>query len=108
MNAAAWARSLFALGLGGGVVVTLHAHRHPSAPWWDARVAQSRLRRSDLPVVGTAALTAAVVIRASGHRGAALALTGLGLGASLAATGTGFLEPLPPAGLTRTACAPSS
>lgn len=79
-------------------MVTLNAHRHPSSPWWDERVGQTRLRRSDLPVVGTAALVAATALRSTGHRGAALALTGLGLGASLGATGTGLVEPLAPAG----------
>lgn len=95
MKSASVARSLFALGLGGGVAVTLNAHRHPSSPWWDVRVGSTRLRRSDLPVVGTIALATASVLRSSGHRSAARALAGLGLGAALGATGTGLAEPLP-------------
>lgn len=97
MKSAALAKGLFALGLGGGIVVTRNAHRHPSSPWWDERVGRTRLRRSDLPVVGTIALGLVPVLRATGHASAARAITGLGLGAALGATGTGLAEPLPSA-----------
>jgi hypothetical protein len=82
-------------GAAAGVAVTLHAHRKPVSVWWDQRVSRSTLRRSDLPVGGTAALLAAVALRAAGRPRAALALTGLGVGAAAGAVGTGIAEPLP-------------
>lgn len=85
----------FTLGLGGGVAVTLNAHRHPSAPWWDERVGTTRLRRSDLPVGGTIALGAAAFAASRGHWRVARLLAALGVGAALGATGTGLAEPLP-------------
>jgi hypothetical protein len=86
-----------ALGLGAGVAVTYHAHRAPVSPWWDERAGRSRLRHSDLPAGGTAALLVAAVLRGAGQRRAALAVTALGLGAAAGALATGFAEPLPPA-----------
>lgn len=90
------ATALFAIGLGGGVVVTRNAHRHPSSPWWEERVGRTRLRRADLPLVGTIAFALVPALRASGHRSAGVALAGLGAGAALGAVGTGLAEPLPP------------
>jgi hypothetical protein len=87
--------ALAALGLGAGVAVTRHAHRVPASPWWDERVGRSKLRRSDLPVGGAAALLTAVVLRATGQRRAAWAIAALGVGAAAGALGTGFAEPLP-------------
>jgi hypothetical protein len=89
------AAALAALGLGAGVAVTRHAHRVPAAPWWDERVGRSKLRRSDLPVGGAAALLTAVVLRSAGQRRAAWAIAALGAGAAAGALGTGFAEPLP-------------
>jgi hypothetical protein len=91
------AAALAALGLGAGVAVTRHAHRVPASPWWDERVGRSKLRRSDLPAGGAAALLAAVVLRATGQRRAAWAVAALGAGAAAGALGTGFAEPLPQA-----------
>jgi hypothetical protein len=84
-----------ALGLGAGVAVTRHAHRIPASPWWDQRVGQSKLRRSDLPAGGAVALLTAAVLHATGQRRAALAVAALGIGAAAGALGTGFAEPLP-------------
>jgi hypothetical protein len=89
--------ALVGAGLGAGVAVTLRAHRAPVSAWWDERVGRSRLRRSDLPVGGTAALLAAVALHRAGRRPAALAATALGLGAAAGALGTGLAEPLAPA-----------
>jgi hypothetical protein len=90
------AAALAALGLGAGVAVTRHAHRVPASPWWDERVGRSKLRRSDLPVGGAAALLTAVVLGTAGQRRAAWAIAALGIGAAAGALGTGFAEPLPP------------
>jgi hypothetical protein len=87
---------LAALGLGAGVAVTRHAHRVPASPWWDERVGRSKLRRSDLPVGGVAALVTAVVLRTAGRHRAAWAIAALGIGAAAGALSTGFAEPLPP------------
>jgi hypothetical protein len=89
------AAALAALGLGAGVAVTRHAHRVPASPWWNERVGRSKLRRSDLPVGGAAALLTAVVLRTAGQRRAARAIAALGAGAAAGALGTGFAEPLP-------------
>jgi hypothetical protein len=82
-------------GAAAGVAVTLHAHRKPVSAWWDQRAGHSTLRRSDLPVGGTAALLAAAALRAAGRPRAALALSALGIGAAAGAVGTGVAEPLP-------------
>ena len=50
-----------------------------------------------LPVGGAAALLVAAVLRGTGQRRAALAVTALGIGAAAGAIGTGLAEPLPPA-----------
>jgi len=84
-----------AIGMGAGVAVTRHAHRAPASPWWDQRAGRSRLRRSDLPAGGTAALLVAAVLRGTGQRRAALAVAALGIGAAVGALATGFSEPLP-------------
>src|ERR1022692_418708 len=88
--------TFLAIGLGAGIAVTLRAHRAPVSPWWDQRVGRSRMRRSDLPVGGTAALLAAAVLRGTGRPGAALAVAALGTGAAVGAVGTGWTEPVPP------------
>jgi len=85
------------LGLSAGVAVTRHAHRDPASVWWDQRAGRSRLRRSDLPAGGAAALLVAAVLRGTGRRRAALAVSALGIGAAAGAVGTGLAEPLPPA-----------
>jgi hypothetical protein len=85
-----------AVGLGAGVAVTLRAHRAPVSPWWDQRAGNTRLRRSDLPAGGTAALLAAAVLRGTGRNRAALATAALGIGAAAGALGTGLAQPLPP------------
>jgi|SRR5450756_776938 len=88
--------ALIAIGAGAGVAVTRHAHRAPASPWWDQRAGRSRLRRSDLPVGGTAALLVAAVLTGTGQHGAAQAAAALGIGAAVGALGTGLAEPLPP------------
>jgi len=88
--------AFIAVGVGAGVAVTRHAHRAPASPWWDRRAGHSRLRRSDLPAGGTAALLAAAVLRGTGQRRAAQAAAALGIGAAAGALATGFLDPLPP------------
>jgi hypothetical protein len=88
--------ALIAIGVGAGVAVTRHAHRVPASPWWDQRVGHSRLRRSDLPAGGTAALLLAAVLRGTGQRRSAQAATALGIGAAAGALATGLFEPLPP------------
>lgn len=87
-----------AAGLTAGVAVTRHSHRSPSSPGWALRVGRTRLRRSDMPVGGTLALRAAVVLRATGRSGPASVVAALGAGAALGAVGTGLADPLPPAG----------
>jgi hypothetical protein len=87
-----------ALGLGAGVAVTQQAHRAPLSPWWDGRVAGTRLRRSDMPVGGTVALLVAGRLRGTGRRRVSAFVTGLGLGAAFGAVGTGLLDPLPAGG----------
>src|ERR1035438_1512377 len=84
-----------AIGMGAGVAVTRHAHRAPASPWWDQRAGRSRLRRSDLPAGGTAALLVAAVLRRTGQRRAARAVAALGIGAAVGALATGFSDPLP-------------
>jgi hypothetical protein len=84
-----------ALGLGAGVAVTQQAHRAPLSPWFDGRVAGTRLRRSDLPIGGTVALVLATRLRTTGHRRAAALIGGLGVGAAIGAVGTGLMDPLP-------------
>jgi len=83
------------IGMCAGIAVTRHAHRKPASPWWDQRAGNSRLRRSDLPVGGIAALLAAAAVRATGQHRIALAMTAIGLGAAAGALATGFAEPLP-------------
>src|ERR1039457_6039088 len=85
------------LGLTAGVAVTHHAQRSPASPCWAQPAARSPLRRSDLPVGGAAAFLVAAVLRGTGQRRAALAVTALGIGAAAGAIGTGLPEPLPPA-----------
>jgi len=88
--------SAFAVvGAAAGVAVTLHAHRKPVSAWWDQRVGDSGLRRSDLPVGGAAALLAAAALRAAGRPRAASTFVALGVGAAAGAVGTGLAEPLP-------------
>lgn len=84
-----------ALGLGAGVAVTQQAHRSPLSPWWDARVATTPLRRSDLPIGGTVAFLLAAWLRVRGHRRASAFVRGLGIGSAVGAVGTGVLDPLP-------------
>jgi hypothetical protein len=88
--------AFIAIGVGAGVAVTYHAHRAPASPWWDQRAGRSRLRRSDLPAGGTAALLLAAVLRGTGQRRAAQAAAALGIGAAAGALATGFFDPLPP------------
>jgi hypothetical protein len=76
-----------AIGIGAGVAVTRHAHRRPASPWWDQRAGNSRLRRSDLPAGGTAALLAAAALRAAGQHSVALAMAAPGIGAAAGALG---------------------
>ena len=83
-------------GLAAGVKVTRHAHVAPSSPGWAKRVGRTRLRRSDLPVGGTLALVAALVLQLAGQSGPALVVAGLGVGAAAEAVGTGLADPLPP------------
>jgi hypothetical protein len=71
-----------AIGAAAGVAVTRHAHRAPASPWWDQRAGRSRLRRSDLPAGGTAALLVAAILGGTGQRRAAQAATALGIGAA--------------------------
>jgi hypothetical protein len=84
-----------ALGIGAEVAVTQQAHRAPLSPWWDAHVATTPLRRSDLPIGGTAALVLSAWLRARGHRRQAGFVRGLGIGAAIGAVGTGLGDPLP-------------
>ena len=80
-------------------MVTLHSHRHPSSPGWAKRVGPTRLRRSDMPLVGVLALLVATVLARLGHRGSAAVAAGLAVGATTGALGTGILDPLPVRGL---------
>jgi hypothetical protein len=86
--------ALAAVGFVAGVMVTRHAHRAPRSPGWHKRVGTTRLCRADLPVGGTLALTAALVLTRTGRSGPALAVAALGAGAALGAVGTGLLDPL--------------
>jgi hypothetical protein len=81
--------------LAAGIAVTRRAHRQPSSPGWAKRVGNTRLRRSDLPVGGTAALIVATGLVLGGRRDAAVIVSGLGLGAAVGVVGTGLVEPLP-------------
>ncbi|MEA2825783.1 MAG: hypothetical protein QOG43_222 [Actinomycetota bacterium] len=85
------------VGLAAGVVVTRHSHRSPSSPGWALRVGRTRLRRSDLPVGGTAALILALVLAVAGQSHLAVVVAALGIGAAVGAVGTGLADPLPPA-----------
>jgi hypothetical protein len=85
------------VGLAAGVVVTRHSHRSPSSPKWALRVGRTRLRRSDLPVGGTAALVLALVLALAGQSGPATVVAALGVGAAAGAVGTGLADPLSPA-----------
>lgn len=88
-------RKLFVSSYAAGVGVTLYLHRHPSSPWWTQRVGSSRLRRSDLPVVGSALTVVTVGLRRRGLRRTAGVTGVLALGAAAGALSGGLLEPLP-------------
>jgi hypothetical protein len=86
------------VGLAAGVIVTRQAHRKPSSPGWALRVGNTRLRRCDLPLGGSLALLAALVLAVAGHPGLAIVVAALGIGAAVGAVGTGLTDPLPPPG----------
>lgn len=88
----------FVVGLAVGVVVTRHSHRAPASPGWAERVGRTHLRRSDLPLGGTLALAAALVLRLTGRPYPASVVAALGMGAAAGALGTGLVDPLPPLG----------
>jgi hypothetical protein len=88
-------RTTALVGLVGGIVVTARAHRHPSSPGWIEPVGGTRLRRVDLPLVGTLSFLASILLRRSGKSDAARAVLGLAIGSTVGAVGTGLAEPLP-------------
>src|SRR5580693_1078186 len=98
MRTTAAAVTAASLGVMAGVAVTVHAHQAPSSPGWALRVGNTRLRRADLPVGGTALLLISGALRLAGRPRAAAVAAAAGMGAAAGAVGTGLAQPLPPAG----------
>lgn len=88
-------RTTALVGLVGGIVVTANAHRNPSSPGWVEPVGGTRLRRVDLPLVGTLSFIASLLLRRSGKSQWARSVLGLAIGSTVGAVGTGLAEPLP-------------
>ncbi len=80
-----------AAGLGAGIKVTSDLHSSPDAGKWGDRLGSTRLRYANLPVGGTIAIVASLVLPAR-VAGPARAL---GAGAVLGAVGWGMVDPLP-------------
>lgn len=72
--------------------MTRRLHQDPEAGKWGERIGETRFRFANLPVGGTIAIAASVVIpgRSAG------VVRALGVGALLGAVGWGFADPLPP------------
>lgn len=83
----------FVAGLAAGIKVTRRLHTDPEAGKWGERLGATRLRYANLPVGGTLAITASLVLPG----GAARPVRALGLGALAGALGWGFVDPLPEA-----------
>jgi hypothetical protein len=97
MRITAAAITAASLGMMTGVAVTVHAHQSLVSPGWAERVGNTRLRRADLPVGGTALLLVSAVLRLAGRPRAAAVVAAGGMGAAAGAVGTGLARPLPPA-----------
>ena len=82
----------FSAGLAAGIAVTRRLHADPDAGLWGERVGSTRLRFANLPVGGTLAVAASLLL----PRRAAVGLRALGAGALVGAVGWGFADPLPP------------
>ncbi|MGI9082428.1 MAG: hypothetical protein ACR2FZ_09130, partial [Thermoleophilaceae bacterium] len=88
-----WANSLaFVAGLAAGVAVTRRLHDDPEAGLWGERIGATRMRFANLPVGGTLAITASLVLppRVAGT------VRALGAGALVGAVGWAIVDPLPP------------
>ena len=81
-----------AAGLAAGIQVTRRLHNDPDAGRWGERLGPTRLRYANLPVGGTIAIAASLLL----PRSVALPVRALGFGALLGAVGWGFVDPLPP------------
>ena len=82
----------FCAGLAAGIKVTRDLHGDPDAGRWGERLGSTRLRYANLPVGGTLAIAASLVL----PRRAAAPVRALGAGALVGAVGWGVVDPLPP------------
>jgi len=82
----------FVAGLAAGVAVTRRLHDDPEAGLWGERIGATRMRFANLPVGGTLAITASLVLppRVAGT------VRALGAGALVGAVGWAIVDPLPP------------
>ena len=81
----------FIAGVAAGIKVTRRLHHDPDAGRWGERLGGTRLRYANLPVGGTLAITASLVL----PRPFAAATRALGAGAVVGAVGWGVVDPLP-------------
>ena len=82
----------FSAGLAAGIAVTRRLHSSPDAGRWGERIGRTRLRFANLPVGGTIAIAASLLL----PRNVAVPVRALGAGALVGAVGWGIADPLPP------------
>jgi|GEM_PF-1541757 hypothetical protein len=81
----------FSTGLAGGITVTRRLHSDPNAGIWGQRLGRTRFRFANLPVGGTIAIGASLLL----PRTIAAQVRALGVGALMGAVGWGMIDPLP-------------
>ncbi len=81
----------FVAGLAAGIKVTSDLHSDPDAGKWGERLGSTRLRYANVPVGGTMAIAASLLL----PEGAATPVRALGVGAVIGAVGWGLVDPLP-------------
>jgi hypothetical protein len=81
-------------GLGAGIVVTRRLHNDPTAGRWGERLGPTNLRYANLPAGGTIAIAVSSLLPEKVRA----PVRALGVGATIAAVGWGFVDPLQPPG----------
>ena len=81
----------FSAGLAAGITVTRRLHSDPAAGKWGERIGTTRFRFANLPVGGTIAIGASVLLPHPLEK----PVRALGTGALLGAVGWGLADPLP-------------